>query len=1371
MKPILLFAFANDADRPLDSLAIERKLIQEKLLDAAVEELCEVRVIEPANIDSILEAFQKYPDRIAVFHYAGHANDYQLCLEQSDGSAEIAHAGGFAEFLALQRGLQLIFLNGCSTQAQVEDLLQARIGGVIATSKAISDKVATQFSANFYHSLGSGDGIQKAFEEAAAAVKMRVGTGEQHRGLFYDEPTEYADRFPWDFYVSDGSDIIREWNLPGASGNPLFGLPKPPQIPLPERPFRYLRWFHPEDAEVFFGRAYQIRELYDKIADPNMPFVIHLYGRSGVGKSSLLAAGLLPRLQSDHEVLYLRRSQQSGVLPVLANALQTSEEPTAIRTAWQHREQQQQKPLTVILDQIEEIYTRPLMGATNDLPDAESDELGALLEVVLQLQAPGTAIQGKLIFSYRKEYLAEIENRFLQARIAYDKLFLENLRHNDILAAISGLTKSPRTRDKYHLEIEPGLPTIITDDLLEDRDSPIAPVLQILLSKMWDETPLQNGARTFTTDTYQQLKREGLLLGDFLDQKLDELREWNAQVVDSGLVLGLLLFHTTPKGTAARRGLDEIEARYPQHSALLPSLLTELKNRYLLVEVSNSKNGGGRALSLAHDTLAPLLREMSLTSDYPGQKAHRILTNKIADWKAGDIGNALDSIDLAAVEEGQWGMRAWTKEEQQLVEASRERRARRRRTRRRVIAGGIGMLVLIIGASIVAWIFQGMAKREAANAALQAERAEKQALLATSNSLSATSILEKETSPTTAFRLAEYALAYDSTNARAYSALLQAYYQSPYFFDGQWYASPFFLEASRESVPALYPYSEYVLYPTKPGADYEASYQEVQALQTRLNALFGDNGPAAETEFVYIEKAVFSPSKKYVLLAFESQSDFSVPSVEVWPINGNEPIYKAFLSYSQMDQDYFTTANFSFDDRYVAVPQENRVVLIDLEQYNSRFAPEQQAEASVQFGSSTAEVLQTYFSREDYLISSVDARGETHTWNLRPSMITTIGYNYDTDILTDRLGRYIIQATGQQATVWSVAGERLGSGKVSANQTMLSEGPNGIADLPLVTLMKHEWYGGHSLSSGRDTSADGRLSITASKYNSEYDYFEFGQIAYILNAEGDTLLALSGHSRAISDVAISPNNDYFLTTTCPKGESPESTLWDSDGNIVFTLADFGGKAGFLPSGDAIFTYLEQCCAECDYGDEIRVWPINARYLIDLADRHGVHHLNLAERTRYGIDTSFLPVPSAGPVEEKKVEAPLPQAYITGSGVNVRSAPEVGQNVVGQLNKGIRVDILAVQTPEGSGDRFVTKLPTQLRFEDGSEQTLDGGRAMKRLRTLEGGMRYEVQLEVEGTTLTGSVSAADLEAMSGIPWYQVRTNQLTGWVYGSFVEEI
>jgi formylglycine-generating enzyme required for sulfatase activity len=69
----------------------------------------------------------------------------------------------------------------------------------------------------------------------------------------------------------------------------------PPPAKWTKPPYPGLRHFRPEEAPIFFGREPEIRELLDRFANPGNRFIA-IIGASGSGKSSLVAAGLIPRL-------------------------------------------------------------------------------------------------------------------------------------------------------------------------------------------------------------------------------------------------------------------------------------------------------------------------------------------------------------------------------------------------------------------------------------------------------------------------------------------------------------------------------------------------------------------------------------------------------------------------------------------------------------------------------------------------------------------------------------------------------------------------------------------------------------------------------------------------------------------------------------------------------------------------------------------------------------------------------------------------------------------------------------------------------------------------------------------------------------------
>jgi WD40 repeat protein len=724
-SPIILLVYANDRvdpSRHLRSLADEIGLIRDALRPAEQAGLCRVVIEANASAERVLTAFQDAGcrHRIAVFHYAGHADGYRLLLEATTGQRladphahtvvhvlanegnhqGAAHAAGLAAFLGAQRGLELVFLNGCSTAPQVQGLLDAGCPAVVATSQAIDDQVAAAFAGAFYRGLGGGAGLASAFDMAGAAI--RTTHGDEPRGLYWGAAAgapPLTDRWPWELCIRPGAEPARHWNLPEAAGDPLFGLPALPRLDLPESPFRHLSWFDREHAEVFFGRAFQVRDLFDRVTAPDAPPILLFYGQSGVGKSSVLAAGLLPRIEATHRVHYLRRDPALGLLGTLMQPLGAGvDEPG---TAWHQAEVQASAPLLLILDQAEEVFTRP---AAN--PAEEFDALLAGLQAIFG--QPDTRPRGRLILSFRKEWLPEIEARLADRRLPRGRLFLQGLDRRGIIAAVEGATRGERLRNAYGLQIDDGLAAEIADDLLADPDSPIAPTLQILLTKLWQAARDQDdSAPRFTRALYLQLKRDGILLKDFLDQQLAALEQWRPEAVQSGLALDLLAAHTTPIGTADQCTDEALSMAYPQVQETLPALLQRCKDGYLLTDIPSTGRDPVKGTRLAHDTLAPLVRARFEESDHPGQRARRILENRAVEWDDGDVGALLDDADLAVVEGGQAGMREWNNDERRLIEASRQARARwRRAQQRRRVVGALGLLAVLLAGGFSAWQWQ-----------------------------------------------------------------------------------------------------------------------------------------------------------------------------------------------------------------------------------------------------------------------------------------------------------------------------------------------------------------------------------------------------------------------------------------------------------------------------------------------------------------------------------------------------------------------------------------------------------------------------------------------------------------------------------------
>ena len=687
-KPLIFLAFADyrTTDDHLRELGAEQDGIVAALKEAKEAGLCDLITLADATVSKIQAVFSNTSQAISIFHFAGHASGYELLLKQ-----ENIHAEAFARFLGLQSGLQLVFLNGCSTQRQVKALQENGIPLVIATARSIEDEIACEFATYFYQQIGSGKSIAEAYQQYEYRHEIK---NTQLRRLYHPKtPSRAIDRFPWELYVKQGAESAKDWNLPEAVGNPLFSLPSIPQnYDLPSQPFRYLHWFEREHAEVFFGRAYPIRDLYERVNDSLGAPIILLYGQSGVGKSSLLHAGLFPRLEEKVNLQYVRRQKDKGLLGTLQSILGKPDGGLDWRKLWNSKYENNQA-FVVILDQVEETFTQALPNGSVE------EEWGEFLEVIHQIFSnPNRRPNGKLILSYRKEYHSDIEALLEQKGLARAKLFLQPLQKKDIIQAIVGITQNERTQKQYGLQIEEGLPEIIADDLLEDVHSAIAPVLQILLTKLWETAIKQNETQPkFTIAAYQQLKKEGILLADFLQQQLLALEKLQPKASASGLILALLTYHTTLLGTAAKRTWEDLQQQFGGSKVPLRDLLTQLQDQYLLVATSDEQ------WSLAHDTLAPLTKERFDSSNKPAQQAARILKNKQLELQYSHQNVYLNEQELQIVEQGKEGLGKLDKADLQLLKESREEIERLKRENvwvdRIAKVGGTLLLAALVAAA------------------------------------------------------------------------------------------------------------------------------------------------------------------------------------------------------------------------------------------------------------------------------------------------------------------------------------------------------------------------------------------------------------------------------------------------------------------------------------------------------------------------------------------------------------------------------------------------------------------------------------------------------------------------------------------------
>ena len=124
------------------------------------------------------------------------------------------------------------------------------------------------------------------------------------------------------------------------------------------RPYKFLDYYNFEDSRIFFGRE---RETEILLSDVITTRLVVLFAKTGTGKTSLINAGVRPRLEElDYATFYIRVEHDPAESTRKAlrknNLLSTALEKESLAAQLQHIVTQLDKPIVVFFDQFEEFF-------------------------------------------------------------------------------------------------------------------------------------------------------------------------------------------------------------------------------------------------------------------------------------------------------------------------------------------------------------------------------------------------------------------------------------------------------------------------------------------------------------------------------------------------------------------------------------------------------------------------------------------------------------------------------------------------------------------------------------------------------------------------------------------------------------------------------------------------------------------------------------------------------------------------------------------------------------------------------------------------------------------------------------------------------
>lgn len=321
-------------------------------------------------------------------------------------------------------------------------------------------------------------------------------------------------------------------------------------------PYRGLTPYTEDDAAYFFGRTTEIATVAASLAVARLTI---FYGPTGVGKSSLLRAGVIHQLQQQASAnfsssgcpevipVYFNRWQQeplTGLLQAIANAVQPYLDPAAPPSITQSAiapgtsgallaaqlrawSEATRSDLLIVLDQFEEYFLyRPSVDKVSRFANA----------LVQAINSPG--LHANFLFSLREDALARLDG--FKEQIAFlfnNRLSMAHLRREQGYEAVTRPLMQFNCDHQVTYSIEATLTEAVLDQVAQGKVALVrqgaavsttevgyieAPYLQLVLTRVWDEEQARHSF-LLRQQTLDELGGAQMIVATYLDNTMASL--------------------------------------------------------------------------------------------------------------------------------------------------------------------------------------------------------------------------------------------------------------------------------------------------------------------------------------------------------------------------------------------------------------------------------------------------------------------------------------------------------------------------------------------------------------------------------------------------------------------------------------------------------------------------------------------------------------------------------------------------------------------------------------------------------------------------------------------------------------------------------
>ena len=395
-------------------------------------------------------------------------------------------------------------------------------------------------------------------------------------------------------------------------------------------PYAGLMPFTEEQADFFFGREAEREIITANLMASRLTL---LYGPSGVGKSSVLNAGVAHHLREDQARtargkpefgIVIFRTWRDDPLAGLDRAIGREIGRAAAGNTFGDRlvnaTEAVEGDLLIILDQFEEYF---LYHSTVDGPGTFAVEFPRVVN--------RSDLRVSFLVSMREDSIAKLD--FFKGRIP--NLF-DNYLRIDHLERTQARDAIVKPIDQFNKRLTPGTPPMKMDPKLVElvlnqvttgrvaiagagkgrlgmagdghssEDRVETPYLQLVLTRLWQEETAA-GSRELRASTLERLGGAGHIVATHLDAALDALTEEERKAAAA-----IFQFLVTPSGTKIALSLDDLAhyaKRQPEQIQPLLVRLSSGENRILVPVAPPPDQPSLECYQIFHDVLAGAVLE------------------------------------------------------------------------------------------------------------------------------------------------------------------------------------------------------------------------------------------------------------------------------------------------------------------------------------------------------------------------------------------------------------------------------------------------------------------------------------------------------------------------------------------------------------------------------------------------------------------------------------------------------------------------------------------------------------------------------------------------------------------------------------------